>query len=128
MRGMGEMAKKTKTDDMSKVLVVYSTEDANEADAQLRMASIPCVREKIGGRNFLMAMNNYGEEIFVDPENEEAARAVIAKWHEDKEKERKEAAQQEETESENGKNNMLGARILAGVALVVIVALYLIKR
>ena len=70
-------------DKMTNVLVVYNTEDAEEVEVRLRMEKIVCARKKIGSGkhgNFLLAMNNFGEEIYVNPEEETAARAVIEDW------------------------------------------------
>ena len=70
-------------DKMTNVLVVYNTEDAEEVEVRLRMEKIVCARKKIGSGkhgNFLLAMNNFGEKIYVNPEEETAARAVIEDW------------------------------------------------
>ena len=74
-------------DKMTNVLVVYNTEDAEEVEVRLRMEKIVCARKKIGSGkhgNFLLAMNNFGEEIYVNPEEETAARAVIEDWRREK--------------------------------------------
>lgn len=74
-------------DKMTNVLVVYNTEDAEEVEVRLRMEKIVCARKKIGSGkhgNFLLAMNNLGEEIYVNPEEETAARAVIEDWRREK--------------------------------------------
>ena len=81
-------------DKMTNVLVVYNTEDAEEVEVRLRMEKIVCARKKIGSGkhgNFLLAMNNFGEEIYVNPEEETAARAVIEDWRREKKEERENA-------------------------------------
>ena len=91
-----------KIDGMTNVLVVYNSEDADEIDVRLRMEKIACVRKRIGAGkhgNFLMAMNNFGEELYVQPEDEAAAREVIAKWRRERQEERENQKQNPETES-----------------------------
>ena len=125
------MAKKVKTSDMIKVLVVYSSDDADEIDMRLRMERIPCVRQKIGAGNhgnILLAMNNFGEEIFVDPELETQAREVIEQWRADKKKAQEENAQSDKEEEKKEQNKTLPARIFAGVVVVIAVVLYLVNR
>jgi len=115
-------------DEMTNVLVVYKTEDADEIEVRLRMEKIMCARKKIGSGkhgNFLMAMNNFGEEIYVNPEDEESARAVIEQWRKDKKEEREKAAANPQTEAAGKGSKMLLPRIVAGIALVIIVALYI---
>ncbi len=117
-------------DEMTNVLVVYNTDEASEVEARLRMEKIMCARKKIGAGkhgNFLMAMNNYGEELYVNPEDEEAARAVIENWRNDKKEEREKAAADAQSETEENRSKMLLPRIVAGIALVVIVALYVAR-
>ena len=75
--------------------------------------------------NFLMAMNNFGEELYVQPEDEAAAREVIAKWRRERQEERENQKQNPETESSEKTNKMIVPRILAGILVVVVVALYL---
>lgn len=125
------MAKRTKTDGMVKILAVYNSEDADEVDMRLRMEHIPCVRQKIGAGkygNFLLAMNNFGEEIYVSPEQEAEAGNVIEQWRADRKKEREESGKDEIPADESGTGKMLAARIFAGVVVVILVALYIIKR
>ncbi len=113
---------------MTNVLVVYNSEDADEVEVRLRMEKIFCARKKVGSGkhgNFLMAMNNFGDEIYVNPEDEQAARAVIEQWRNDKKEEREKATGNPESETAAGGNKMLLPRIVAGVALVIIVALYI---
>ncbi|MCI6537311.1 hypothetical protein [uncultured Eubacterium sp.] len=115
-------------DKMTNVLVVYNTEDADEVEVRLRMEKIMCARKKIGSGkhgNFLMAMNNFGEEIYVNPEDEAAARAVIEEWRRVKKEEREKAAAEPQPETAEKGNKMLLPRVVAGIALVVIVALYI---
>ena len=115
---------------MTNVLVVYNTDEASEVEARLRMEKIMCARKKIGAGkhgNFLMAMNNYGEELYVNPEDEKAARAVIENWRNDKKEEREKAAADVQSETAENGNKMLLPRIVAGIALVVIVALYVAR-
>ena len=117
-------------DEMTNVLVVYNTDEAREVEARLRMEKIMCARKKIGAGkhgNFLMAMNNYGEELYVYPEDEEAARAVIENWRNDKKEEREKAAADAQSETAENRSKMLLPRIVAGIALVVIVALYVAR-
>ena len=117
-----------KIDGMTNVLVVYNSEDADEIDVRLRMEKIACVRKRIGAGqdgNFLMAMNNFGEELYVQPEDEAAAREVIAKWRRERQEERENQKQNPETESSEKTNKMIVPRILAGILVVVVVALYL---
>lgn len=117
-----------KIDGMTNVLVVYNSEDADEIDVRLRMEKIACVRKRIGAGkhgNFLMAMNNFGEELYVQPEDEAAAREVIAKWRRERQEERENQKQNPETESSEKTNKMIVPRILAGILIVVVVALYL---
>ena len=114
-------------DKMTNVLVVYNTEDAEEVEVRLRMEKIVCARKKIGSGkhgNFLLAMNNFGEEIYVNPEEETAARAVIEDWRREK-KEREKAATVPQSEAAEKGNKMLLPRMIAGIALVIIVALYI---
>lgn len=113
---------------MINVLVVYNSEDADEVEVRLRMEKIFCARKKVGfGKhgNFLMAMNNFGDEIYVDPEDEAAAREVIAKWRQDRQEERENQEQEPADELIEKKHQMLAPRIMAGIVLVVIVALYI---
>ena len=117
-----------KIDDMINVLVVYNSEDADEVEVRLRMEKIFCARKKVGSGkhgNFLMAMNNFGDEIYVDPEDEAAAREVIAKWRQDRQEERENQEQGPADELIEKKHQMLAPRIMAGIVLVVIVALYI---
>lgn len=117
-----------KIDDMKNVLVVYNSEDADEVEVRLRMEKIFCARKKVGSGkhgNFLMAMNNFGDEIYVDPEDEAAAREVIAKWRQDRQEERENQEQEPADELIEKKHQMLAPRIMAGIVLVVIVALYI---
>lgn len=117
-----------KIDDMINVLVVYNSEDADEVEVRLRMEKIFCARKKVGSGkhgNFLMAMNNFGDEIYVDPEDEVAAREVIAKWRQDRQEERENQEQEPADELIEKKHQMLAPRIMAGIVLVVIVALYI---
>ena len=117
-----------KIDGMTNVLVVYNSEDADEIDVRLRMEKIACVRKRIGAGkhgNFLMAMNNFGEELYVQPEDEAAAREVIAKWRRERQEERENQKQNPETESSEKTNKMIVPRILAGILVGVVVALYL---
>lgn len=115
-------------DEMTNVLVVYNTEDADEVEVRLRMEKIMCARKRIGSGkhgNFLLAMNNFGEEIYVNPEDETAARAVIEQWRKDKKEERESAEKKAQTEVPEKNNKMLLPRIISGIVLVVIVALYI---
>nr|WP_177976381.1 hypothetical protein [uncultured Eubacterium sp.] len=117
-----------KIDDMINVLVVYNSEDADAVEVRLRMEKIFCARKKVGSGkhgNFLMAMNNFGDEIYVDPEDEAAAREVIAKWRQDRQEERENQEQEPADELIEKKHQMLAPRIMAGIVLVVIVALYI---
>ncbi len=117
-----------KIGDMINVLVVYNSEDADEVEVRLRMEKIFCARKKVGSGkhgNFLMAMNNFGDEIYVDPEDEAAAREVIAKWRQDRQEERENQEQEPADELIEKKHQMLAPRIMAGIVLVVIVALYI---
>ena len=117
-----------KIEDMINVLVVYNSEDADEVEVRLRMEKIFCARKKVGSGkhgNFLMAMNNFGDEIYVDPEDEAAAREVIAKWRQDRQEERENQEQEPADELIEKKHQMLAPRIMAGIVLVVIVALYI---
>lgn len=107
---------------------MYNSEDADEIDVRLRMEKIACVRKRIGAGkhgNFLIAMNNFGEELYVQPEDEAAAREVIAKWRRERQEERENQKQNPETESSEKTNKMIVPRILAGILVVVVVALYL---
>ncbi len=117
-----------KIGDMINVLVVYNSEDADEVEVRLRMEKIFCARKKVGSGkhgNFLMAMNNFGDEIYVDPEDEAAAREVFAKWRQDRQEERENQEQEPADELIEKKHQMLAPRIMAGIVLVVIVALYI---
>ncbi len=117
-----------KIGDMINVLVVYNSEDADKVEVRLRMEKIFCARKKVGSGkhgNFLMAMNNFGDEIYVDPEDEAAAREVIAKWRQDRQEERENQEQEPADELIEKKHQMLAPRIMAGIVLVVIVALYI---
>ena len=117
-----------KIDGMTNVLVVYHSEDADEVEVRLRMEKIACIRKRIGAGkhgNFLMAMNNFGEELYVQPEDEAAAREVIAKWRQERQEERENQAQEPAEELIEKKHQMLAPRIMAGIVLVVIVALYI---
>ncbi len=115
---------------MTNVLVVYNTDEASEVETRLRMEKIMCARKKIGSGkhgNFLMSMNNYGEELYVYPEDEEAARTVIENWRNDKKEERERAVADAQSETAENRSKMLLPRIVAGIALVVIVALYVAR-
>ena len=66
-----------KSKDMETILAVYSTKDAESASLALLKADVECVRRKIGAGkygNFLLSLNNYGEEICVDPRDKEKAK------------------------------------------------------
>lgn len=127
------MAKKT--DNMIKMIVVYHTADAEMIDTLLRLERIPCVRRKIGAGNILLSMNNFGEEIFVDPEYEQSAREVIEKWREDKTNRREENAEESdpaetsriEAQKKEEDRKILATRVLAGVVAVALVVFYVLK-
>lgn len=127
------MAKKT--DDLAKIIVVYNTEDADMISSLLMMERIPCVRKKIGAgsyMNILLSMNNFGEEIYVNPEQEAEARRVIEEWKENKDRTNEpteqmsaeEAAFQAEKEKSERRRG-LSARIIAGILMVIFVAFYI---
>lgn len=114
------------------VLAVYNTEDAEGASLALLKADIEYIRKKIGAGNhgnFLLSLNNYGEEIYVAPEDMEKAREVLSKWREEK----KLLCKQEQTlDSEEmtekavvQEKKVLWARILAIIALAAVVVFYL---
>ena len=72
-----------KSKDMETILAVYSTKDAESASLALLKADVECVRRKIGAGkygNFLLSLNNYGEEICVDPRDKEKASQIIEEW------------------------------------------------
>ena len=124
-----------KSKDMETILAVYSTKDAESASLALLKADVECVRRKIGAGkygNFLLSLNNYGEENCVDPRDKEKASQIIEEWRKQKTlRQNQEAAQTpaETAASENSReNNVLWARILAGVALAVIVVFYILQR
>lgn len=130
------MAKKT--DELSKIIVVYSTKDADMVSSLLMMERIPCVRKKIGAgsyMNILLAMNNFGEEIYVNPEQEAEARRIVDEWKASKDKpeeapeqmSEEDAAFQREVERADRKRGLL-ARIIAGILMVIFVAFYIVYR
>ena len=71
-------------------------------------------------------MNNFGEEIYVNPEERDSGtccdRGLAA---EKKKKEREKAATVPQSEAAEKGNKMLLPRMIAGIALVIIVALYI---
>lgn len=117
------------------VLAVYNTQDADSASAALVKADIEYVRRKIGAGkhgNFLMALNNYGEEIFVSPEDVEKAKQVLEEWRAKKNERIKRQQESEqsgkETEDRQQQKKVLYARILAGIVLAAVIVLYLMQR
>lgn len=129
------MAAKIDYDKMDIVLAVYSSEEADDVTAELLMERIPCARRKIGAGktgNFLMAMNNYGEEIFVNREDMERAKAVIEAWREKKAAKRAEeatAADREPAEEDLAeKRRIRHARFYAVVVLVIVVLLFIYQN
>lgn len=70
-------------------------------------------------------MNNFGEEIYVNPEEETAARAVIEDWRREKKRSGKKVATVPQSEAAEKGKKMLLPRVIAGIALVIIVALYI---
>lgn len=127
---------KHKSKDMETILAVYNTKDAESASLALLKADIECVRRKIGAGkygNFLLALNNYGEEILVRPTDAEKAGRILDEWRAQRKLQQKQepapAAQAETDSDENSReNNVLWARILAGIVLAVVVIFYLIQR
>lgn len=129
------MAAKIDYDKMDVVLAVYNTEDADDVSAELLIAKIPYARRKIGAGktgNFLMAMNNYGEEIFVYKEDMERAKEVIEAWRAKKAEKRAEAAKEADqppTEEELAdKRRANYARFYAGVILVIVVIIFIVQN
>lgn len=121
-----------KSKDLETVLAVYHTKDAESASAALLKADITCVRRKIGAGkhgNFLLALNHYGEEICVDPADVERAGHVLEEWRAQKNlrREQEQAADSESTSGAGAGRKALSARILAGIALAVVVFFYLIQ-
>ena len=82
--------------------------------------------------NILLSMNNFGEEIYVNPEQEAEARRVIEEWKENKDRTNEpteqmsaeEAAFQAEKEKSERRRG-LSARIIAGILMVIFVAFYI---
>lgn len=125
---------KHKSKDMETVLAVYNTKDAESASLELLKADIECVRRKIGAGkygNFLLSLNDYGEEICVSPADVEKASQVLDEWraHRQLQQEQKAAAgSASECSDKNSRDNsVLWARILAGIVLAVVVVFYLIQ-
>lgn len=121
-----------KSKDLETVLAVYNTKDAESASVALLKADITCVRRKIGAGkhgNFLLALNHYGEEICVDPADVERAGHVLEEWRAQKNlrREQEQAADSESTSGTGAGRKALSARILAGIALAVVVFFYLIQ-
>ncbi len=124
-----------KSENTETVLAVYSTKDADSASLALLKADIECTRRKIGvGKygNFLMALNNYGEEICVSPSDAAQASRILEDWKLQRRK-KQETAPMEKIENsdscrKNSMNEALSARILAAIALAAAVAFYLIQR
>ena len=124
-----------KSEEKEIILVVYNTQDAEGVSLALAKADISCVRRKIGAGkhgNFLLALNNYGEEISVAPEDMERAQQVIEAWREQKNAARKQEqiqeAAEETGEEQEQKRKTLYARIFAGIVLVTVVVFYLWKN
>lgn len=129
------MAGNKKTEGKEIVLAVYSTQDAEGAARALLKADIEYARRKIGSGkygNFLLSLNNYGEEIYVAPEDMERARQVLAEWREQKnllqKQEQKQEPGERTEEEKNQEKKVLWARILAGIALAAVVVFYLVQR
>lgn len=129
------MAGNKKTDGKEIILAVYNTQDAEGASRALLKADIEYVRRKIGSGkhgNFLLSLNNYGEEIYVAPEDMERANQVLAEWRAQKNLLQKQEQMQESeemTEEEKAQEKkVLWARILAGIALAAVVIFYLVQR
>ena len=122
------------TENMVKLVAVYEIEDAEDIAMHLHMERIPCVRKKIGSGsygNILLAMNNFGEEIFVNPEQEEEAKEVLLQWRAQRKQRDTETEMEltpkEAQEARRNQKQSLAARILAGAVAIVIVALFLSK-
>ena len=119
-----------KTDQLEKLIAVYNTADAEMIDTMLRMERIPCVRQKIGAEkyaNILMSMNNFGEEIYVEPSMAEEARQVLEKWREQKKQEEETGALEEAEQEKKDNRQSTAARILATVVVVFVICFYFIK-
>ena len=114
-------------DKMTNVLVVYNNRRRRGSGSASSYGK-NCLRTKedgSGNMGILLAMNNFGEEIYVNPEEETAARAVIEDWRREKKEEREKAATVPQSEAAEKGNKMLLPRVIAGIALVIIVALYI---
>lgn len=116
------------------VLAVYNAEDAEGASLALLKADIAFARRKIGAGkygNFLLALNNYGEEIYVAPGDMERARQVLDEWRMQKKLQQKQdSTERTELTAEEiaQEKKVLWARILAGIALAVVVVFYILQR
>lgn len=117
------------------VLTVYSTSDADSACATLLNNDIEYVRRRIGAGDFnnvLMSMRNFGEEIFVDPEDVDKAKKVIEEWKKTRVLKQKEAQQKKEAEKTPeqiaaDKKQIFTARVLGIAALAIILIIYFSK-
>ncbi len=117
------------------ILAVYNTKDAEGASLALAKADIEYVRRKIGAGdhgNFLLSLNNYGEEIYVSPKDMEKANEALEEWRAQKnmriQQEKTEDAGMEAKQDTRQQKKVLWARILAGIALAAIVVFYLWQR
>lgn len=117
------------------ILAVYNTKDAEGASLALAKADIEYVRRKIGAGdhgNFLLSLNNYGEEIYVSPKDMEKANEALEEWRAQKnmriQQEKTEDAGIEAKQDTRQQKKVLWARILAGIALAAIVVFYLWQR
>lgn len=117
------------------ILAVYNTKDAEGASLALAKADIEYVRRKIGAGdhgNFLLSLNNYGEEIYVSPKDMEKANEALEEWRAQKnmriQQEKTGDAGMETKQDTRQQKKVLWARILAGIALAAIVVFYLWQR
>lgn len=117
------------------ILAVYNTKDAEGASLALAKADIEYVRRKIGAGdhgNFLLSLNNYGEEIYVSPEDMEKANEALEEWRAQKnmriQQEKAEDAGMDTKPDTKQQKKVLWARVLAGIALAAVVVFYLWQR
>lgn len=113
------------------VLTVYSSQDADSACAELLKADIDYVRRKIGAGDFgniLMSMRNFGEEIFVLPEDVDRAKEVLDVWRKKAEQKAAEAAKEVKEVTPQDKKQIMTARVVGTIALIFILVYYFMTR
>ncbi|SDB26631.1 hypothetical protein [Eubacterium oxidoreducens] len=126
------MAKKD-SNGMEVLIAVYTTQAADSLSAELAAQRVHYLRRKIGSGehgNFLMSMRNFGEEILVDRQDLETAKAIREEWIKNVDRFSNTWDGPKEVASVPGKfdKRTLYARIGAAVVLVIMVVWYIATR